>query len=60
MFLIKITVILSFLSGIFIKYKILGNNIYKNINIRYLIISILLSLYSNNLLTKYTDSGIIF
>lgn len=55
---LKLLVIFSFVLGIFIKRKVIGNSIYVNIDFRCLIFSFLFSFYSVGILSSYSEVGI--
>lgn len=56
----KLLIILSFISGIFINRKLIKTDIYANIDFRYFLFSILFCLYSVGILKEYTNVGIVW
>ena len=57
---LDLLLVLSFISGIFINKKIIKNNIYDDLNFRYLVFSILFSFYSISIFSDYSEVGIIW
>lgn len=54
----KYVILLSFLCGIFIIFKVFKGELFKRINYKYLVFSILFGLYSGNLFSRYSSAGI--